>query len=140
MTTNRYSVPTYLSPWGEERAALFATHGGPFSPGYRAAKRSMPLVKRVLFNVNLWAFVFGPLYFFARGLWRKGAVILAGLMVLWTLEAVFAVPTQLHIFGMSTCFLQMACANYAIYLKRVRGVEGWNPFEGMGGEQPAVAV
>lgn len=129
--TNTYSASTVLTSWREERDAFFDTYGGPFSPGYRAAKREMPLLKRIFFNANPGAFFFGPLYFFFRGMWKKGIAFLVPLLVLWTLEAVLPIPHQYHIFGMSSCFIQMSCANYAYYLKRVRGAEGWNPFEGM---------
>lgn len=37
-------------------------------------------------------------------------------------------------FGMAA--LYMSTANYAHYLQRTRGIQSWNPFEGMGKRAP----
>jgi hypothetical protein len=114
----------------QERFAFFETHGGPLSPGYREARRAMPFLKRLFFNANWLAFLFGPVYFFARGMWKKGIVVLLGIIGYMSAEITLGVPKEYHWVGTWTCFVVMWSANYANYLKTEKGTENWNPFQG----------
>ncbi len=40
-------------------------------------------------------------------------------------------------FGFGMAALYMSTANYAYYLQRTRGIQSWNPFEGMGKRAPS---
>ncbi|AOR34253.1 hypothetical protein BFF78_27215 [Streptomyces fodineus] len=124
------SLSASLSPRKQERFAFFDAHGGPLAPDYREARRAMPFGKRLFFNANWWAFFFGPFYFFARGMWKKGTVVLLGLLTYFSIEIALGVPKEYHWVGTVTSFLVMWSANYSDYLKVVKGSEGWNPFEG----------
>jgi Protein of unknown function (DUF2628) len=124
------TVSPSLSSRKQERFAFFEAHGGPLAPGYREARQAMPFGKRLFFNANWWAFFFGPFYFFARGMWKKGTVVLLGLLTYFSIEIGLGVPKEYHWVGTVTSFLVMWCANYSDYLKVVKGSEGWNPFEG----------
>lgn len=123
-------LSTSLSAKKQERFAFFDAHGGPLSPEYKEARRAMPFGKRLFFNSNWFAFFFGPFYFFARGMWKKGIVILAGLLTYFSIEISLGVPKQYHWIGTVTSFVVMWTANYADYQKLVKGKENWNPFEG----------
>ncbi|MGW1159803.1 DUF2628 domain-containing protein [Streptomyces sp. NPDC002513] len=124
------AVSPKLSAKKQARFAFFETYGGPLSPAYKEALRAKPFAQRLFFNTNWWAFFFGPIYFFSRGMWRKGTVVLLGLMAYFSAEVSAGVPKTYHWVGTWTSFVVMWCANYADYLKTTKGTESWNPFEG----------
>lgn len=119
----------------QQRFAFFDAYGPPnSSPQAREAFRRLSFWDKQRLNVNIWAFLFSFLYFFVKGMWRKGLVLAAmavavGVLVEFVLHlsessavgASFAVPA-----------LAMTTANYAYYLHRVQRSTSWNPFEGFG--------
>ncbi|WP_306358824.1 MULTISPECIES: DUF2628 domain-containing protein [unclassified Nocardia] len=132
-----------LKPKWRERFAFFDSYGHPGAPEYRQAVRGLPFRKQMLVGSNFIAFFFGPIYFFVLGLWRKNLSLLGiwvGVVVaIIALEAIMetTVPDLVARgvgFGMAA--LYMSTANYAYYLQRTRGIQGWNPFEGMGKRAP----
>ncbi|MNN89876.1 hypothetical protein D3C81_2077520 [compost metagenome] len=99
----------------------------------------MPARKRILINLNFIAFFFGPIYFFVLGLWKKNLAIIAiivalsfSLALIFTLLGYEQAPKAFDT-GMNVVFALMygLSANYAYYLKQVKGSQGWNPFEGL---------
>ena len=89
-------------------------------------------------SANVIAFFFGPIYFFVLGLWKKNlaliGVIIAVNIVIGVIFAILGmdVPAALGT-GLNVVFSMMYAltANYAYYLKEVKGEQGWNPFKGM---------
>lgn len=133
-------LQTYnVSPKWQERFAFFDQHGGPKSPDFKQAFKQLPARKRLLINLNFIAFFFGPIYFFVLGLWKKNLAIIAFIVAISiALTVVFALlgyeePPKAFNSGMNVVFALMygLSANYAYYLKQVKGSQGWNPFEGL---------
>ena len=133
-------LQTYnVSPKWQERFAFFDQHGGPKSPDFKQAFKQLPARKRILINLNFIAFFFGPIYFFVLGLWKKNLAIIAiivalsfSLALIFTLLGYEQAPKAFDT-GMNVVFALMygLSANYAYYLKQVKGSQGWNPFEGL---------
>lgn len=132
MDRNKYS-----QKW-QDRFAFFDRHGAPNTPEFKAALKAETSGRRILFNMNIIAFFFGFIYFFVLGLWKKNLVLAAiaigVVIILGIIEAVtgFYLPRGADM-GISIAMAMMwsLTANYAYYLKEVKGLDGWNPFEGM---------
>lgn len=113
---------------------FFQTYGLPSaSPEAKAAYRNLSFMAKLRLTSNILAFLFGPIYFFVKGMWRKGLTLL-GLTI-----AVAAVGVTLDLsdtiaraIGFGIAALAMSTANYAYYLHVVRSSQSWNPFEGFG--------
>lgn len=128
-----------LSPKWQERFAFFEQYGSPKTPGFKEALRQLPAKKQRLVVMNFTAFFFGFIYFFVLGLWKKNLTMLAIIIVtrLVISFAFYAATRQLMpmpiSMGINAVFgtLYSMSANYAYYLKKVKGSQGWNPFEGM---------
>ncbi|MFR9751414.1 DUF2628 domain-containing protein [Nocardia sp. 004] len=128
------STSPELSPRWQERFAFYDAYGIPGStPAAREAYRALPIGKRIMLNSNFLAFLFGPIYFFVKGMWRKG-LTLFGIGV--AAGAVIAIAglsdTWIRIVGFGVAGLAMSTANYAYYLHVVQNSHSWNLFEGFG--------
>ncbi|MBI5734263.1 DUF2628 domain-containing protein [Mycobacterium adipatum] len=117
----------------QRRFAFFDLYGLPnSSPTAKAAYRTLPFWDKVRLTSNVWALLFGFVYFYAKGMWRKGTTILGAGVGLGALLSVLHAPgflSQVVTFGFAGAI--MTTANYAYYL-HVRGSRSWNPFEGFG--------
>lgn len=126
------------SPKWKERFAFFNQNGSPKSPNFSSALKQLPTRKRVLININFIAIFFGPIYLFVLGLWKKNLALIAIIVgISFGLTIAFAIlgyemPKALGS-GLNVVFALMygLSANYAYYLKQVKGSQGWNPFEGL---------
>lgn len=128
----------YKPKW-QKRFSFFDTYGAPSDPRHKQAIKELPDFKsKLLINVNFIAFVFGPIYLFVLGLWKKNLALI-GLMlaIQLVLAFVFAlfgreIPQAIGS-GLNVAFPMMYAmlTNYAYYLKEVKGEQGWNPFQGM---------
>ncbi len=94
--------------------------------------RSVPFGARMRLTSNFLAFFFGPIYFFVKGMWRKGLVLLGITLSLGVVMQLVGASDGV-VRGVSIGFAAafMAIANQAYYLHWVRGSESWNPFEGV---------
>lgn len=135
MTSFPTSSPeSRLAPVWQQRFAFFDQFGLPNNaPEARAAFQKLRLVDKMRLNSNVLAFIFGPFYFFAKGMWRKGLTLLLVGLALGLVIAVagwsYGVLRFVSI-GMSV--VSMMTANYAYYLHVRRGSTSWNPYEGFG--------
>ncbi|WP_369990494.1 DUF2628 domain-containing protein [Pseudomonas xanthosomatis] len=135
VSLSKVDLSGYKPKW-QERFAFFEKNGDPFSPAFKAAFKALPAGKRILINLNFIAFFFGPIYLFVLGLWKKnlsllGIAILVG-VVLGFYEGFTgnALPRAIDTgVNVALCVLWGMTANYAYYLKEVKGRQGWNPFE-----------
>ncbi|WP_395311796.1 DUF2628 domain-containing protein [Mycobacterium sp. AMU20-3851] len=122
-----------LAPTWQRRFAFFDLYGLPnSSPMAKAAYRTLPFWDKVRLTSNGWALLFGFIYFYVKGMWRKGTTLLGigfGLGVLLSLLHASQFLTQVVTFALAGAV--MSTANYAYYL-HVRGSQSWNPFEGFG--------
>ncbi|KWX60247.1 DUF2628 domain-containing protein [Mycobacterium sp. NAZ190054] len=126
-----------LSETWRIRFAYFETYGPVSStPEGKQAFRALSFWDRIRISSNLWAFLFGPIYFFVKGVWRKGvtllllACVLAVVLVFVDVGAVVERAASLIV-----PVLAMTTANYAYYLHVVAGSRSWNPWEGMSGRR-----
>ncbi|WP_369308766.1 DUF2628 domain-containing protein [Providencia rettgeri] len=127
----------YSNKW-QKRFEFFDTHGAPDTPAYKDALKAESFGGRILISMNFFAFFFGIIYFLILGLWKKGLVLLGisiGLgIVLNIIDFMIGgtIPNGVYSglsIGISALWAMIA--NYAYYLKETKGLDGWNPFEGI---------
>lgn len=126
------------SPKWQKRFAFFDKYGSPSTPEFKAALKAESFGGRILINMNIFAFFFGIIYFLILGLWKKGLVLLGvsiGIgIIVGTIDMLLGdifpngVYTGLSV-GISALWAMIA--NYAYYLKETKGLDSWNPFEGI---------
>ncbi|HEM8292178.1 MULTISPECIES: DUF2628 domain-containing protein [Providencia] len=127
----------YSEKW-QKRFNFFDTHGAPDTPEFKAALKAESFGGRLLISMNFFAFFFGIIYFLILGLWKKGLVLLGisiGLgLVLNVIDFMIGgtIPNGAYT-GLSVGIsaLWAMIANYAYYIKETKGLDGWNPFEGI---------
>jgi Protein of unknown function (DUF2628) len=123
--------PALNAKWNT-RFAFFDRYGKPNGPQYKEELKKRPRKQQIIVNANIFALFFGPIYFFILGLWKKGLALLGIQMVLGAVLSVCGAPGFLFRgVGFAFALFYMLGANYSYYLKRVKGQDGWNPFEGM---------
>lgn len=132
-TTIHDTTDEFAAIWWK-RFDFFDAYGPQTStPEARHAFRAMPAFERFRIGSNVLAFTFGALYFFAKGMWRKGLTLVVVGAALQVAAAVLDAPQLLQTavgYGMSA--IAMSTANYAYYLHVTTGSTSWNPFEGLG--------
>lgn len=115
------------------RFGFYDRFGHPGStPESEAAYKALPYGARLMLGCNLLAFFFGPIYYFVKGMWRKGLTIVA--LVLAVVGVQYAVGGSDGVYqavNLALSCVLMATANYTYYLDQVKGSQSWNPFEGM---------
>jgi hypothetical protein len=117
-----------------QRFDFFGTYGLPSSsPQARDAFKELSWWTRTRMSWNTLAFLFGPIYFFVKGMWRKGLVLLVSAIALGTVMVSLDLPEMVNRAG-SLVIPAMAAnvANYAYYLHVVMESRSWNPLEGLG--------
>lgn len=125
---------TDLPPMWQKRFAFFRRFGLPrSSPQARDAYRALGLSQRMDVSANVLAFVFGPLYFMAKGMWRKGlALLVVEFTVLMVLGILGVSEIWLRAIGVGFSVIATTTANYAYFLQVTQASTSWNPFEGFG--------
>lgn len=117
----------------QRRFAFFDQYGRPDgSPQARAAYRAMSFGERLRLNSNILAFIFGPFYFFAKRMWRKGFTLLIAELAAVALKLLSVPDAIVRPVGFAVSAMALLTANYAYYLHVRRGSTSWNPFEGFG--------
>ena len=91
--------------------------------------KGMPFKQRHSIQFNNWALVFGVLFYFAKGMWKKGALILA---ISWLLAAVLIGVESLIDTEIPAVFYWIVpailCAQFAnrdYYMLKLRGETMW---------------
>ena len=117
-----------------QRFTFFDTYGLPSSsPRARDAFKELSWWTRSRTSWNTLAFFFGPLYFFAKGMWRKGLVLLVSAIALGTIVVSLDLPEMVERAGsLFIPAMAASAANYAYYLHVVMESRSWNPLEGFG--------
>jgi hypothetical protein len=116
----------------QQRFAFFDTYGLPSSSlEAREAYKLLPFGTKVRIGSNILAFLFGPLYFFAKGMWRKGLTLLAAAITIAVVTVVIDVPDSIaRAVGLGFAAAAATTANYAYYLHVVKHSRSWNLWEG----------
>lgn len=127
----------YSEKW-QARFDFFDQYGAPSTPEHKAAIKAAKPGRRILIGMNIIAFFFGFIYFFVLGLWKKNLVLfgicIAVGLVLGVIQAItgFYLPKGADMgINFALALMWSMTANYAYYLKEVKGSDSWNPFEGM---------
>jgi hypothetical protein len=126
-----YSVNHVPQAW-QQRFAFFEKYGLPGSSSQaQAAFKALSFGQKIRVSLNPLAFFFSPVYYFVKGMWRKGLVLLAEAIVIGVLVA-FNGPDD--ILSWALVFLYAAAlmptANYAYFLHVAKGSRSFNPYEG----------
>jgi hypothetical protein len=134
-----YCVPVTEAPdindmpkrW-QQRFAFYDAYGLPSSSlEAREAYKVLPFGTKVRIGSNILAFLFGPLYFFAKGMWRKGLTLLAAAITIAVVTIVIDVPDSIaRAIGLGFAAAAATTANYAYYLHVVKHSRSWNLWEG----------
>ena len=137
MTTIEQSQNTskYNEKW-QERFAFFDAHGAPSSKTFKAAAKELPFKKKLLVCFNVISFFFGFIHLFVWGLWKRNLAMMGVMLITYVaFIAVFAIlnmefPDAIDRgLGIGFSMWYAISANYAYYLKEVKGYNGWNPFK-----------
>ena len=109
-------------------------HVRPVGFGLRVVERRRAVYHDVAVGPDFLrpSFLFGFIYFYVKGMWRKGTTVLGAGVGIGIVLSVLQAPnflSQAVTFGFAGAI--MTTANYAYYL-HVRGSQSWNPFEGFG--------
>ncbi|CUV65891.1 conserved membrane hypothetical protein [Sulfurovum sp. enrichment culture clone C5] len=130
MADNEVVEKTYDETW-MKRFDFFKEHGAPNTQTFKDAFKPLPFGERVTIGMNFWAFFFSFIYFFIKGMWKKGLVLL-GIFVLLSIIASI-VGSQGLATGLRIAFGMLAgiIANYSFYQKEILGEDDYNIFKGM---------
>ncbi|MEV6774034.1 DUF2628 domain-containing protein [Nocardia sp. NPDC051030] len=130
--SNPHESSTLSARW-QQRFAFYDAYGLPgSSPAARDAYKALPFTQKIMLNSNFLAFLFGPIYFFVKGMWRKGLTLLGAIVVVSILGIAMNLPDVFaRLAGFVFAALAMSTANYAYYL-HTKGSTSWNLFEGLG--------
>lgn len=123
-----------IPPRWQSRFDFFSAYGHQGStPEARTAFKGLPFGKRFRLIFNFPPFIFGPLYFFVMGMWRKGLAFLGLSIAIGIAAFPFDIPGSLNT-GIATGIGLMwsTAANYAYYLHVTEHSTSWNPWEGQG--------
>jgi hypothetical protein len=117
----------------QPRFAFFHANGPTSTPEGREAYRALPFGAKMRIGTNFLAFLFGPIYFFVKGMWQKGLTLLGVGLVLGALAYGVELPELVdRAITFVVPAIAMSTANYAYYLHVMRNSLSWNPFEGQG--------
>lgn len=136
---NAQAYSKYPAKW-QERFAFLDANGAPGTPSYKQAFKALPFMQRIKIGSSILAFLFGPIYFFILGLWRKALVGIAVVVATIVIDIIMyatlgpesrAADFMSRMLGLAVTLIYTATANYAYYLKEVKCQDSWNFFEGL---------
>lgn len=96
----------------------------------KAALKSLSAIKRMRINMNFYAFLFGPIYFLVKGMW-KGAITTLMIAILIVIIGNFLPDAIGRAVGMASAMLCGLSANYTFYRSKVLDQQDYNIFKGM---------
>jgi hypothetical protein len=104
---------------------LIQKAGGPPLKNFKA----LTFGERMRVGMNFLAFIFGPFYYAAKGMWRKGLVLFVGgnaiIFVVALACAVLEIDVSPQAFGAGLGAVFGSQANMDFYKKEVLGKSGW---------------
>jgi hypothetical protein len=109
----------------KERFRLIEKAGGARRPKFK----ELALSERRKIGFNILAFLFGPFYYLAKGMWRKALVLTALALVVFLLLSLLLKMGGLdrvgQSFSLGVGFFYGFRANVDYYKKKVLGDDGW---------------
>lgn len=117
------AASTGLSDAWMRRFALIEKAGGPKLPKLK----ELPFAERFQLVFNIWAFLFGPFYYAANGMWKKGLTLLAvGAVAVILLGMLFqAIGVSADAASLFAAGIFSRCSVTDYYKKTVLGDNGW---------------
>lgn len=117
------SAPEVISESWQAKFALIEKAGGVKTPHIK----NLQFGERVKALFNIWAFLFGPIYYFVKGMWKKALPLLGiAIILIVVLEMIcrkFGIPETITNFVGGAIFA--ARANIDYYKKVKFGDDGW---------------
>src|SRR5262245_12803749 len=100
--------------------------GGPNLPHFKNLSREE---RKALSPFNVLAFLFGPLYYFAKGMWKKGLMLfllcVIGTLILDALLVLVGLGSYARATGFAAAAVYGTLANRDYYAKMVLEQNGW---------------
>jgi hypothetical protein len=107
------------------RFKIIHNAGGPRLPFFR----QMPLGKRIRAHFNILAGLFGPFYYIAKGMWKKGLalfmVCFSALIVLSAILDMIGYAFMAQVLGYGVAGVYASRANIDYYKKMILKDNGW---------------
>lgn len=117
------SASEVISESWQEKFALIEKAGGVKTPNIKNLKFG----ERVKALFNIWGFLFGPIYYFVKGMWKKALPLLGiAIVLIVVLEIIcrkLGIPESITNFVGSTIFAIRANIDY--YKKVKLGDDSW---------------
>ena len=110
-----------VSETWKEKFRLIEKAGGPTLPHFT----SLPFGERLKANFNVLAFLLGPIYFIAKGLWRQGVLYFALAIAFVFLFEVAGLGKYANSIGYGFGALYALRANVCYYRKVVLSEVSW---------------
>lgn len=119
-------TPPLSEAW-QRRFAFFERYGSPFQPAAAKALRALPLGPQLSISFNVWAYLFGPIYFAVIGVWRRGLTLFGiGCVLTLAVDNLFGDKAS-SAFGFGWAAMFAISANYYRFIKVTQGRDEWNP-------------
>lgn len=110
-----------VSETWKEKFRLIEKAGGPTLPNFN----SLPFGERLKANFNILAFLLGPIYFIAKGLWRQGVLYFVMAIVLIFILEIAGLGKYGNGIGYGFAAIYAVRANVCYYKKVVLGDVSW---------------
>jgi hypothetical protein len=116
----------WVSDSWKRRCKAMHKAGGPNLPKFKDLTGEE---RKALSPFNVLAFLFGPFYYLAKGMWRKGLTLavlcLIGVLALDALLVLVGLGSFTSATGFASAAVYGALANRDYYAKMVLGQNGW---------------
>jgi hypothetical protein len=136
MNNEQLQTTRALSSKWQERFEFFHRIESLDAAGKKSAARSLSFRKSILINFNVIAFFFGFIYFFVLGMWKRNLSMIGITALIYSVILCVAIVGDIEIsegfsrgLGCGISAWYATTANFAYYLKEVKGYNGWNPFK-----------
>jgi len=122
------NLPPQLDATWRRRFEFYATHSSPFSKPALDAYKALSGADRLQIGFNIWAFVFGILYYIFLGITKRGIGIAAVSFIVWLLLIGADADTWwLRAHAIATQAVFGGMANYYYFIKVTQGRDEWDP-------------
>lgn len=129
MTENKIEAPVYSETW-MKRFDFFKKNGAPNTESFKEAIKQSSFQDRVVIGMNFWALFFGFIYFFIKGMW-KGGLVLLGIGLTVGIISIFLPDFLLRGLGIALGIFSGMIANYNFYRKEILGEDDYNILKGI---------
>ncbi|MDD5358721.1 MAG: DUF2628 domain-containing protein [Sulfurovaceae bacterium] len=130
MAENEVNENPYSETW-TKRFDFFKQNGAPNTQTFKDAFKQLTFGERITIGMNFWAFFFSFIYFFIKGMWKKGLVLLGIFVVLSIIASLLGSHSAATGFRIAFGMLAGMIANYSFYQKEILGEDDYNIFKGM---------